>query len=215
MNQTIQKPVLLICGCRKYEAYLHAALRRMDRPEFELIGILGDLSVTSPTFDPKTRILTLPVSDTYEALPSKIYAAFAWIYQERPGIPGIFKTDDDMTFDMGAMTQTVLGNMKRPYWGVAVGRCKAAQIPQSRINNQFCDKTLRPSHQAAAYCFGWGYWISANTLPLLIAASTDFQSSVLEDVCTGYVINRAGIAPVRIRFPYKEYARIPELLAHK
>jgi hypothetical protein len=212
MNNTTKKPVLLICGCRKYEEYLHAALRRMDRPDFELIGILGD-SVAS--FDPKTRILTLPVADTYEALPAKLHAAFEWIYRERPGIPGIFKTDDDMTFDMGIMVQAVKSNMHRPYWGMAVNLCKGGKIPPSRINNRFCDVTLRPSHQAAKYCFGAGYWISATSLPILVAAATEYQASALEDVCTGYVLNRAGIAPVCIQFPNREYPRIAELLAYK
>lgn len=213
MNQTTVRPVLLICGCRKYEAYLHAALRRMDSPTFELIGILG--GATELSYDPKTRILTLPVADTYEALPSKIHAAFTWIHRERPGIPGVFKTDDDMTFDMDDMVQAVTSNMTRPYWGMGVNLCKAGQIPPSRINDRFNDKTLRPSHQAAKYCFGAGYWISATSLPLLVAAATDYQTSALEDVCTGYVLNRAGIAPVCIRFPNREYPRIPELLAHK
>ena len=213
MNHTIANPVLLICGCRKYEEYLHAALRRMDRREFELIGILG--GATEPSFDPNTRILTLPVADTYEALPAKLHAAFEWIHRERPGIPGIFKTDDDMTFDMGIMVQAVKSNMNRPYWALSVNLCKSGQIPLSRINERFSDKTLRPYNPAALYGFGGGYWISATSLPILVAAGAEYQASALEDVCTGHVLNRAGIAPVCIQFPNREYPRIPELLAYK
>jgi hypothetical protein len=215
MNQHTVRKVLLICGCNKYEDYLHAAMRRMDRPEFELIGILGGSTDAEPSFNPETRILTLPVPDTYEALPSKIHAAFAWIHKERPGIPGIFKTDDDMIFDMNVLVQTVLANTNRPYWGVFTGICKAAQINTARIEHRFSDKSLRPSHQSAAYCYGWGYWISASSLPLVVGAGDEYKASFLEDVCTGFVLNRAGIVPVRMQIPYKECPRIPELLALK
>lgn len=209
-----KKPVLLVCGCKKYEVYLRAALRRFERSEFELIGILGG-GTGEPTFNETTRILCLPVADTYEALPSKIHAALEWVSKERPGIPGIFKTDDDMIFDMNALVTTVLANQQRPYWGVAAGTCKEGAITEKRINERFDDKSLRPSHQSAAYCFGWGYWISSKALPILVAAADDYKTSVLEDVCTGYVLNRNRITPVRIRFPYKEMPRVPELLRHK
>jgi len=197
----------MLCGCRKYEETLHAAIRRLDRPEYEIVAILGESSVEEASFDPSTRLLTLPVADTYEALPQKIYAGLNWIYTNRPGIPGIFKTDDDMTFDMDTLVSTINANIERPYWGVAAGVCRAAPLTVQRINFQFSDKSLRPSHQTAAYCFGWGYWLSKAALPIVMAAAEDYRTSVLEDVCTGYVMNRAGIAPVRIRFPYKELSR--------
>lgn len=210
----MSRPVVLVCGCQKYETYLHAALRRFDRPDFELIGILGSSSEKA-TFNPTTKILCLPVPDTYEALPTKIHAAFAWISENRPGIPGVFKTDDDMIFDMNALVPTILTNMANPYWGVAAGVCQEGSIHETRIQVRFDDKTLRPSHQRAAYCFGWGYWISAAALPLIVAAEAEYKSSFLEDVCTGYVMNQARINPTRIRFPYKEMPRTPELLTLK
>jgi len=207
-----KKPILLLCGCRKYEEYLHAAIRRMQRAEYEIIAIVGSPD-EKPSFNEGTRILTLPVPDTYEALPSKIHAAFSWIAKERPGIPGVFKTDDDMVFDMDALVATIRDHCARPYWGVAAGVCKESCIDAGRIQARFVDKTLSPSHQSASYCFGWGYWISAAALPFIVDAGADYASSYLEDVCTGFVLNRAKIMPVRIRFPYKEMPRDPQLLA--
>ena len=204
------KPILLLCGCRTYEEYLRAAIRRMTRPDaWEVIAIVGG---AQESFDATTRILTVAAPDTYEALPSKIHAAFAWISRERPGIPGIFKTDDDMWFDMDILATTVREHAERPYWGVAAGVCQPGQINDQRIQARFVDKTLRPSHQGAAYCFGWGYWIAATALPLIVAATTDYATSHLEDVCTGFVMNRGGIVPVRIRIPYKEMPRDNNLL---
>lgn len=203
-------PVVLLCGCRKYEEYLHAALKRMDRPEYELIGILGGGEVAA--YDPTTKILTLPVPDTYEALPTKIHAAFAWTHANRPGIPGIFKTDDDMIFHMDSLVTNIRDNMTLPYWGVAYGFCRAGPVNEQRIQTRFVDKTLRPTHQMATYCFGWGYWVSKEAIPLVVAAEATYKNSFLEDVCTGYVLNIMGIKPVRIRFPYQEMERTPLLL---
>jgi hypothetical protein len=205
-------PVLLICSCCKYEEYLHAAIRRFDCPEYEIIGLVGG---DTESFDPMTRILTLPVPDTYEALPSKIHAAFAWIHSNRPGTVGVFKTDDDMLFDIEALVSNINANTETPYWGVQIGVCTAGAIAEKRIKARFIDTSLRPSHQKAAYCYGWGYWISMAALPVIVAAATDYKTSFLEDVCTGFVMNRVGVAPVCIRFPYKEMPRTPELLTYK
>jgi hypothetical protein len=208
----MSRPILLVCGCRKYEEYLHAAIRRFDHPEYEVIGFLGG---DKESFDPVTRILTLPTPDTYETLPTKLHAAFTWIQKFRPGTPGVFKTDDDMMFDMDAMVTTIIANTTIPYWGITASVCKAATISPERILNRFENTSLRPSHQTAAYSFGAGYWVSKDALPLIVAAAADYKASVLEDVCTGFVMNRAGIMPHRIRFPYKEVPRNPELLAQK
>ena len=165
-----QKPVLLITGCRKYEDYLRAAIKRMNRDEWTIIGIRGsppsDCSGGSATFDETTRILTLPVSDLYENLPAKMHAAFKWIHEHYPGIPGLFKTDDDMLFDIPALVAAIKTHEALPYWGIAAGMCKGGAVNAGRIASRFEDKTLTPSHQSAIYCFGWGYWLAATSLPL-------------------------------------------------
>lgn len=206
-----KKPILLICGCRKYEDYLHAAIKRMSRSEWDVIGIRGGGDTTS--FDEGSRILTLDSVDTYEALPAKLHAAYTWIHVNRPGIPGIFKTDDDMLFDLPALAATVAANTKIPYWGVTASICQAAPVNNTRIMNRFEDKTLTPSHQSAVYCFGAGYWLSSGALLHVVAASADYKGSALEDVCTGFVLNRAGIVPQKIPVNCKEVPRVPQLLA--
>jgi hypothetical protein len=211
------KPVLLIAGCRKYEEYLHAAIRRMSRSQWTVIGIRGlaigtDGSDQTAVFDASTNILTLPIADTYEALPAKLHAAYKWIYENRPGIPGIFKTDDDMLFDINALVNAVQKHKAIPYWGITASICKSAPVNTGRIELRFADPTLRPTHQSAIYCFGAGYWMAASTLSFIAAATADYAASALEDVCTGYVMNRAKIIPVKIILPYKEFPRCQQLL---
>ena len=205
-----EKPILLICSCRKYEEYLHAAIRRMSRPEWTVVGLLGGATTTS--YDPVSKILTVATPDTYECLPKKLHAAYSWIVANRPGIPGIFKTDEDLLFDVSLLVQAVLENTTRPYWGVTKAICKEAPISVARMQKQFDDISMRPMQQAAVYCYGAGYWISASALPAIVAAASDYKASVLEDVCTGYVMNRAGWIPTRIRVEWEEVPRNEELL---
>jgi len=210
---TVMKPVILICGCRKYEPYLDAAIRRMSRPEWTVIGLLGDPSIKEPTWDKTRHVLTIPNADTYEALPAKLHAGYSWLFERLPGIPGIFKTDDDIVFDLNFLAKVIEANRALPYWGVTASICEAANVKETTITARFEDKSIRPAHQAAVYCFGSGYWISAAALPHIRDAGADYATSVLEDVCTGFVMNRAGILPNRTRVPFTEMPRNAQLLS--
>ena len=206
------KPILLIAGCRKYEPYLVAAIRRFADPTWEVLGVLGDPTVPEPVYTPDTQILTLPCSDTYERLPAKLHAAYSWIAETRPGIPGIFKTDEDMLFNLKDLASAIETHQKVPYWGVTASICQAAPVNPVRIQHRFTDPTQTPTHQSAVYCFGAGYWISKAALPIVVAASRDYATSALEDVCTGFVLNRAGIYPSKVRLPFAETPRNAALL---
>jgi hypothetical protein len=146
-------------------------------------------------------------------LPTKIHAAFTWAAAAFPASPGIYKTDDDIIMqDISALVRQVLAHVATPYWGLRVGRCEAGKIAEDRIADRFTDTTLRPEHPAAHYGFGHGYWISRATLPLVLAAGDQYRAAFLEDVCTGSVLNAAGIAPLRLHLPYVEHPRMPEYL---
>jgi hypothetical protein len=207
LNQ-MNRPILLICGCRAYEPYLHSAIKRFDSDDWEIIGIIGGASET--TYDPTQRILHLATPDTYEALPQKLHAAFTWISTHRPAAPGVFKTDDDMHIDIQQLRLAIPANQSIPYWGITVSKCNANYVNIPRIMARFIDKTLRPIHQSAVYCFGAGYWISSKALPHIVAAKDDYMKSSLEDVCTGYVMNKAGIIPARCQLQHSEVPRVPQ-----
>ena len=206
-------PILFLCGCQKYREYLDAAMRRMQSPAWRTVGVVGG-GTGSSVYDAATQILSLAVPDTYEALPTKVHAAFSWIHKQFPNASGVFKTDDDMIFPNLKMLAFAIDRSKElPYWGGTVSHCQEASVNPMRIELRFDDKSLRPRHQTAFYCFGnAGYWISKAALPLIVAAEEDYKASYLEDVCTGFVMNRAGILPKRILVPCKEVPRGPELL---
>jgi len=202
------RPVLLVTGCQKYREYLTPAIRRFTRPEWRTIGIVGGAATT--TYDPSSGILSLAVPDNYESLPTKIQAAVAWVAQEFPAVPGLFKTDDDIVLaDIQHLVGAVAEGIRtdEPYWGLFVGQCRAAGVNPLRIEHRFEDKSLRPTHQQAIYCYGHGYWLNRAAMAHVAAAAEEYGKSYLEDVCTGYVLNRQRIFPKRAVIPYQEIPR--------
>lgn len=186
-------------------------MRRFTHPSWEVIGLVGDATTT--TFDPERRLLHVAAPDTYEALPQKIHAAFAWLATNRPGAPGVFKTDDDILVTrLQDLVDAITTRAAEPYWGFVNHRCHAGYVHINRVKSRFANPSFRPKHQAARYCFGHGYWLSAPALRVAAAATTDYATSYLEDVCTGFIMNRAGYEPTPAPIAYREMPRVPELL---
>jgi hypothetical protein len=209
------RPLFLVTGCQKYRIYLEAAMQRFADTRVRILGFVGDPSgnLTEPVWDPSASIVTLPVSDIYETLPAKVHAAFTWAAAAFPAAPGIWKTDDDIVYGSKELLMaTLLRFATEPAWGLFVGACPENSVNLWRIQNRFEDPTLRPRHQQAVYCYGHGYWLSRAALVPVIAAGDTYRASFLEDVCTGYVLNQAGIVPRRVPLPYRELPRGPELL---
>jgi hypothetical protein len=210
-------PVILICGCKKYEEYLHAAIKRYSSKKLlRVVGIMGDPTLTDASWNEVDKILILPTPDTYEDLPKKIHAAVCWINDKWPKTPGIFKTDDDIIFDdILKVMIFIYKNMGIPYWGGFVERCAERYINPERIKIRFNDQTLRPKHPRAVYCYGLGYWVNSTAMKHIIAAKKQYYEAYIEDVCTGNVLNTNNIYPCKAEIPYKEIPRGPELLNHK
>ncbi len=187
----------------------------MTHPFFRIVGVMGG-GLEEAEWNEQERIVTLPVSDKYEDLPSKIHAAVSWIYKQWPKTIGIWKTDDDIVYQsMEHVALAVAANKAQPFWGLVTDMCREGVINPNRIAFRFDDKSLTPMHQKAIYCWGHGYWLSAGAIPVVVAAEEEYKKSYLEDVCTGYVLNQKKILPQRIAIPYKELPRGPELLGHK
>lgn len=210
-------PVLLVCGCRVHESYLRAALERFHRPDaWRTIGIIGDPTSTVPTYDDVSRILTLPVADTYAALPTKIHAALSWIALNWPDVPGVFKTDDDIVIsDISGLVTEIKAYIENgtPYGGLAVSNCTRGIVTADRIRTDDQQRNkCYGYYQTANYCYGAGYWLSNEAIREAVASADDYTSSFLEDVCMGFVMNRAGWRPVRMTTTYKEAPRNEALL---
>lgn len=219
MKNATHLPILLVCGCQKYLQYVCAGIKRFHRPEeWHTIGLLGDSTLTIPVFDESSSILTLPVPDTYESLPRKIHAALEWIHEQWPTIPGVFKTDDDIVIhDLDHLSMAIKESIvtKTAYCGINGGICSAGRVNRERIETHFTNKQKQWSHKGAHYCYGAGYWLSTPAIRIAIAAKKEYASACLEDVCTGYVMNSAGIRPLKLKIAYTEHIRDDALLLPK
>jgi hypothetical protein len=197
------EPIVMILGCQKYKDNLMRAIDRMRLPEYRVIGIVGTTEPTS--FD--GTILSLHVEDSYEYLPRKVQAGFRWIYTQYPNTSGIFKTDDDIFFNNQSQLSTeILNHQDVPYWGTIVAYCRNGHVDINRVLKSCDDKTLRPTHPNANYCYGHGYWVSREAIPI-VCNSTHFEDAFLEDVSMGHVLNNAGFFPKHVHIPYEERGR--------
>lgn len=204
----MSEPIIMICCCKKYQAYLNAAIQRMERPEWRVVGIIGDLTLSEPVFDGK--IVTLNVNDTYEFLPQKIQKGFEWCYKQWPDTAGIFKTDEDIVFDnINDLVDGIFKNLSEPYWGLHVDNSVEGHVNQTQINNRYIDKSLKPPIPTSKFCWGHGYWISKDTIPILIGKDADFEKYNIgsEDIYTGYKLNKSNIFPKHLPIKYKEVER--------
>jgi hypothetical protein len=123
------------------------------------------------------------------------------------------KTDDDILLSNKTDLASAIDHYKEePFWGFVIHHICAQQVSEWRIHSRFTDKTLKPSHPTSFYCFGHGYWVSKAALPHILAAKADYESSFMEDICTGYVLNKQGIRPEHHPIIYRECPRVPELL---
>jgi hypothetical protein len=196
-------PILLICGCKKYYQSLLNAHERMKSDAYITICIIGDLNCET-NFN--GSLLTLQVEDTYEALPLKIHAAFKWIHKNYPNTVGVFKTDDDIFFeDKNELINKINENILIPYWGLVVSLCTSKPIRKEAVA-KFQNIELKLVHQTSNYCYGWGYWISNKTIPILVAAKNITYG--LEDVTVGSILNENGIFPIKINIKFTEKQRI-------
>ena len=198
-------PVLLILGCKKYFDSLTLAIQRFASQLFHVVGIVGGAEEVS--FD--GSILHLPVSDTYDDHPKKMYEAFRWAYNQYPNAIGIFKTDEDIVIDSQSEFETlIMTHYSRLYWGFNTEtKTEGGLISQSRVDARFDDKIGEKRYPAASYCWGHGYWLSRGAVSLLLNHKEDYYSQCLEDVCTGSSLNRHGIKPVKLTIKYTECVR--------
>jgi hypothetical protein len=211
---TDTRPVVLMLACQKYIVYLRAAISRISRSSIRVVGVIGDASQNETQWNEQDSILTVPVSDMYEDLPKKVWAAIEWIYSKWPNTIGIWKTDDDIVYNsVDYLISELYKNASIPYWGLVYEHCAAGIIHEWRVQSRFHDKTqLSRVHQSAQYCWGHGYWINPTAIRLILNNKEEYDTSTAEDICTGFVLNKYLIIPQCICIQYTEKIRTKELL---
>jgi len=206
------KPILLICGCFKYEKTLLKAIERFKNDKYKIIGVMANPNLPTSTMvlnidDTRDSILLrVNTEDTYEALPFKIQAAFSWIATHLPDTPGVFKTDDDLVFEsVEILADKITEHTHLDYWGVYRNCCDPGPICCNRIATRYTDTTLRPTPQWATYCYGAGYWVSTKAIKCIVNSTSVCYGS--EDVMMGSILNLNGFYPEHIPISWGEEPR--------
>jgi len=209
--------VVIVLGCHKYMDYLHAQIQRLrSMLPYEIIGYVGSPSSACAFFDASTHILTLPCEDDYDHHPAKTQAAFQWVHENRPGLRGVLKTDDDIRFsDLSEVARVLESSAHIHFGGAVVDKCEAGPVGAHRREQKYTHPDRVPHHQKSHYCFGWAYYVSALSLTHIANAASTYKSSPLEDVCTGFVLNQHNIFPVPMNIQCEEIHRNEEWLTWK
>lgn len=210
ISANIEEPIIiLLCGCQKYINSVKNAIIRWTNPNWKVIALIGDPTLDISRYNINDNILYLNVNDSYEYLPSKIYAGIEWCYKQWPNLKGIFKTDDDIMFEnYNKMVTCILENTHIPYWGLHVDSISGGLVHQTTIERCFNDKSLKDiQYYKTTHCFGAGYWLSNDVIKHITQYKSFFDNIGLEDTNIGYIINKGGWIPKHIPNPWWQLQR--------
>lgn len=204
-----QKPFILVMGCRRYYDMLMEAIDHFTDKLCSCItlGVVGDPDVSEAVLE--GQVLKVPVEDTWEALPKKVYAAFDWVLRNVPDTIGVFKTDDDIRFfELDKLFASLYIFRDSKYHGLKVDTRKPGPLEDWRVNERLCDKTVSMAHTGAdKYCWGAGYWLSNESLRRVVAHQHHFDVYGMEDQIVGRLLNEHGVIPQELVMHYRELRR--------
>jgi GT2 family glycosyltransferase/2-polyprenyl-3-methyl-5-hydroxy-6-metoxy-1,4-benzoquinol methylase len=157
---------------------------------------VGDAALAAPRWH-DDGVVTVPVADTYEALPAKVLAAIDAIVR-RHGRVAIFKLDDDCVLDAAFSPAAVATLAARvDYAGVPVGD---ATHDRCWHIGKTADATLGPYARRfhGAWARGGAYLLGARAVDTIhrewALFPGEFDGEHFEDKMVGDFLRRAGIA---------------------
>lgn len=191
-----QDYILLIFNCFKYQ---YKALKQKDSwlqnlPNNLLyFHVLGNPELeTDYIIDEVEHILYIKIADDYNSLPKKVINAFKIINQLYT-FKYIFKTDDDQ-FVTNTRFFTILMNVLETkqsllsmhhYGGHIVDVKQSYKSQYYKIHDELPKDLIV---KTTKYCSGRFYFLSNNTVQILINRETQISQEYLEDYAIGYNI---------------------------
>lgn len=193
-----QVPIPLIISCTKYLPKAVQAAALLARVYFGLAPIIirGDRTAPNERFE--DGVLTLPVADTYEALPHKVFETF--LLFDAMGAPhGVLKIDDDLRLTDETpldleQTRSAFANCE--YMGLAL-----ASVFHDRAWHEGKCASPVASIYGKPFLAPWArgalYFLSASALSLLCAHYTRFPGclagELYEDKAVGDTLFQLGL----------------------
>lgn len=152
--------IVLIIGSKRNEAKALRLAAQFDKADIQFVIVSGSDTGSINHL----RALQLDVSDSYEAQPKKIAAAFAWVY-ENMGAAGVLKVDDEMVLQDPDKLKRSLAQLARedvyagvPVQGMQMDRCAHwGKCQDPALNRRVYGRpVLRPWANGSAYYLGPG-----------------------------------------------------------
>ena len=142
------------------------------------------------------NVINLDCNDSYECLPEKLWNSLKYIQTKYPNTIGIFKTDDDIRFNIPELLRAIQNRKETNYWGLIIDELKEPRYPHERQLDKHTEKRNCLINRSI-YCFGWGYWISQKSINLLLSHKDTFETSCVEDITVGEILNKYDIFPIQ------------------
>lgn len=197
--------VVVIVGCRARLPKLLNTIRLFatTSPDSSVIGVFGDSSLRDweMRFDADSRVLRLPVSDAYEALPHKVGWATLALGLCQPA-PAMLKIDDDaVPTDISAAHALLATLQERGL--AAAGHPITTATPLSLDRGWHIGKSSARANRHAFDNLATRHWMSGGTGYLLAPTAVDivseyalhtwgfFQSMLYEDITISMILNAA------------------------
>lgn len=195
--------VIVVTGCRPRAARLLQTIRRFATasPDTAVIGVVGDPTLRDweLRFDPRTAVLSLPVSDAYEALPLKVGWAVLAVALGGEG-RSVLKVDDDAAPGDLDRCVELLTALKRD-GQAAAGYPITTATPLSLDRGWHIGKSSAPANRIAFNTIatrnwmsgGAGYLLSARGVAIVASHALHswgfFETMLYEDITISMVLN--------------------------
>ncbi|MEP7100012.1 MAG: hypothetical protein ABI781_05855, partial [Burkholderiales bacterium] len=185
--------VFMITSCKKYMPQAQRVLRDLQARGADACIVIGDPTLSVAVQD--GPLVTLPVADTYEALPSKVLEGLTYL-RRRHGSISIMKIDDDMTLT-DRLDPAALAHTARVYE-------YAGEVIGDHVCDRFwhCGKTSVPvpiytKRQQGRLALGAMYLLGPRAVEHLVREWVmfpgEFAGHLYEDRAVGDALRKANI----------------------
>lgn len=202
LRPKIKKPFLLIIS-HKNSNLRECRNKELLNPlisNYYYYYFIGDINLESDyVVDDLNRIVYLKVSDNYESLSLKVYAAFKFIYENfSEKISGVFKTDDDIVLDLNKINNLNNKHSNIDYFGLKNQNSQEySSYHFGKCESDFLNKTPMKI-PITDYCSGGGYYINVKNIKYILSNHKIFLTTIYEDVSIGYSLKLNNIEAIDI-----------------
>lgn len=186
--------MFLICRKEQYLERLNKLMKFLDTFQHKYILIESDLNISTDkiVYYGETRILKLPIAESYENIPHKVITAYKWVYDNMPNIEYIYKLDDD--FGPNVMKFIPNNYQDYDYYGnfivtVLISAWHFGKCNKDELNNREYNKPFIHPYGGG----GYGYIINRKSLGILIDNQNEIKNDLYEDKAIGDILFKNNI----------------------